>query len=253
MKVAVGQIVLALVIIGGGAVCLRAGRVAEGIADAQEQLALLRYGSLSGAYGGVEDSVGYARLVPWISDGVLSDVRRQRTAAEYWQARYTTLSVKRDSKGLVLEQDPTLLLVAANAGYRASQRDSATRDDLLHSLDASLKSYADVLKKDPALVDAAYNYEFVSKLRDAMVKVKTAAKPGAAAALVAQATKKTGHAEGAPLMVGDLPDGLTFYGWPGAPPPNADMGQFKLHVPMRPEERKAGEDAGTGGPKQRKG
>src|SRR5262245_14569138 len=99
MKLVAGQIVLALVILGAGAVCLRAGRVAAGIADVQERLALLRYGSLGSQYNGIEDSVGYARIVPWVNEGVLSDVRRQRTAAEYWQARYTTLSVKRDTKG----------------------------------------------------------------------------------------------------------------------------------------------------------
>lgn len=249
MKAILGQALLALAIGGAGAVSWRAGEVAGRMADAQQELALLRYSAPADEYGDIEDSVGYARLVPWVTNGVLSEVRRQRSSAEYWQARYTTMSLRRDTHGVVLEEDPALLLLAANASYRASQRDSADRQGLLHGLDVTLKSYADVLKKNPDLVDAAYNYEYVSRQRDALAKNRPP-KPGDAAA--ARTVRKPA-AEGTILMAGDLPDGPTVHGHPGAPPPNADMSQFKLHVPVRPEERKAGEDAGKGGPKVRKG
>jgi hypothetical protein len=54
-------------------------------------------------------------------------------------------------------------------------------------------------------------------------------------------------------MAGDLPDGRTVHGDPGAPPPNTDMSQFKMHIPIRPEERQGGSDAGQGKQKVRKG
>ena len=248
MKAILGQALVALVIVGAGALLWRAGQVAGRMADAQQDLALLRYNAPAADYGDIEQSVGYARLVPWVTNGVIGEVRRQRTAAEYWQSRYTTMSLQRDTHGVVLEDDPALLFLAANATYRASQRDNADRQGLLRGLDVTLKSYTDVLKKDPALVDAAYNYEYVSKLRDSIARPRPA-KPGEPKA----AAVRKPAPEGTVLMAGDLPDGVTLHGQPGAPPPNADMSQFKLHIPIRPEERKAGEEAGKGGPKQRKG
>ena len=249
MKMILGQTLLVLAIVGAGALFWRAGQVAGRMADAQEELALLQAGDPAEEYGGIEESVGYARLVPWVSDGVLSEVRRQRTASEYWQSRYTTMSVQRDTHGAVTEDDPALLLLAANATYRANQRDSADRQALLRGLDVAARSYSDVLKKSPGLVDAAYNYEFVVKQRNALAKTRPA-RPGD---LTPAGMPYKPAAEGTLLMAGDLPEGPTVHGQPGAPPPSADMSQFKLHIPVRPEERKAGEEAGKGGPKQRKG
>jgi hypothetical protein len=55
------------------------------------------------------------------------------------------------------------------------------------------------------------------------------------------------------VMAGDLPEGRTVHGEPGAPPPNTDMTQFKMHIPVRPDERQGGSDAGQGRQKVRKG
>jgi hypothetical protein len=55
------------------------------------------------------------------------------------------------------------------------------------------------------------------------------------------------------VMAGDLPEGRTVHGDPGAPPPNTDMTQFKMHIPVRPDERQGGSDAGQGKEKIRKG
>jgi hypothetical protein len=55
------------------------------------------------------------------------------------------------------------------------------------------------------------------------------------------------------VMAGDLPEGRTVHGDPGAPPPNTDMTQFKMHIPVRPDERQGGSDAGQGKQKIRKG
>jgi hypothetical protein len=54
-------------------------------------------------------------------------------------------------------------------------------------------------------------------------------------------------------MAGDLPEGRTVHGDPGAPPPATDMTQFKMHIPIRPDERQGGSDAGQGKQKIRKG
>ena len=114
-------------------------------------------------------------------------------------------------------------------------------------LDGAMKTYTELLKRDPDNVDAAYNFELMARLRDAASKAKPA--PPSKREDPARALQKlTGVA-----MAGDLPEGRTVHGEPGAPPPNTDMTQFKMHIPVRPDERQGGSDAGQGQKKIRKG
>ena len=82
--------------------------------------------------------------------------------------------------------DPDALLVQANAIFRVSQQ-AATRDDLLHGMDRAIKAYGELMRSptltcdgeetalsddsrrcDAVRSDAAYNLEYVSRLRDRM-------------------------------------------------------------------------------------
>ncbi len=66
--------------------------------------------------------------------------------------------------------DPSLLLVAANAAFRNSAPQVGDRKAAVERLDGVIQAYADVLRKDPNNADAAYNYEFVSQMRDTLAK-----------------------------------------------------------------------------------
>src|SRR5262249_10480423 len=148
---------------------------------------------------------------------------------------------RRDASGAAIEQRPGELALAANAGFRDSQRDPADRIAMLGRLDAAIKTYTELLKKNPNDVDAAYNFEYAVRLRDTVSKAKPPA-PGAKKEDPAKVVQKlTGV-----VMAGDLPEGRTIHGDPGAPPPNTDMTQFKMHIPVRPDERQGGSDAGQG-------
>ena len=118
---------------------------------------------------------------------------------------------------------------------------------MLRRLDGAMKTYTELLKRDPDNVDAAYNFELMVRLRDAASKAKPAA-PSKREDPARALQKPTGVA-----MAGDLPEGRTVHGEPGAPPPNTDMTQFKMHIPVRPDERQGGSDAGQGQKKIRKG
>ena len=79
--------------------------------------------------------------------------------------------------------------------------------------------------------DAAYNYEFVARLRDTLNKPR----PGAAATLpVAD-----------PL--------LTLHGHMGGPPKNVEMSKFKVMIPKQGDERQENQDAGKSSARQRRG
>jgi tetratricopeptide (TPR) repeat protein len=247
MKKVAGQVILALVLVGLGGALWMAGRLEGRVADAHEELALLRYAALDAEYGGIDEAMTLVRRVPWVVDSLVDDVEEHRAASDYWQAHYDALAPQRDASGAVIEQQPAVLAMAANAAYRTGQREGSDRQAMLRRLDSALKNYTELLKKDPNNVDAAYNYEYLVRLRETTSKTKPVP-PGKREDPAKLLKQLTGL-----VMAGDLPEGKTVHGDPGSPPPNTDMTQFKMHIPIRPDERQGGSDAGQGKVKIRKG
>ena len=136
---------------------------------------------------------------------------------------------------------------AAPAKIKGKRPPKEPKPKKTSALDAAVKAYTELLKKDPGNADAAYNFEYAIRLRDTVSKTRPAP-PGRKEDPSKAIQKLTGV-----QMAGDLPDGRTMHGDPGAPPPNTDMTQFKMHIPVRPDERQGGSDAGQGKQKVRKG
>ena len=247
MRKILGQAAIALVLFGFGYLSWSAGQLQNRMADAHEELAVLRYNAADAEYADLEAAMGLVSRVPWVADTLVTDVQGDRATGDYWQARYDALGPKRDAAGATIEQRPRELALAANAGFRTSQRESGDRQVMLRRLDQAVKTYTDVLKKNPGDADAAYNFEYIVRLRDTVSKSKPPA-PGKREDPAKLLQQPTGV-----VMAGDLPEGRTVHGDPGAPPPNTDMTQFKMHIPVRPDERQGGSDAGQGKEKVRKG
>jgi hypothetical protein len=142
---------------------------------------------------------------------------RLRPTAEYWRGNYSAVPA---------DADP---LLAANAAYRAALAPGGPAAAVVTRLDGVIKQYAEVVRNDPANEQAAYNYEFAVRYRAAV------AARGAAL----------------PPVVGDT--GATPHGIVGGPPAGRDQRQFKMMVPMRPDERQEAEEAGRAGRRIRKG
>lgn len=239
MKAVLGRAVVALVFFALGGAFLTASQLERRAAVAHQTLATLRYAEPASEYADIEQSVGYLSRVPWLTDAMLTDVRDHHASADYWQANYATLAPQRDATGGLTEKNPHRLFLAANAAYREAQVAAGDRAATLRQLDDVLKSYTDVLKISPEHMDAAYNFEYVVRLRDTLAKARGPVKPQPVA--------------GENETAGDLPAGSTLHGQPGAPPPGVSMSQFKMVVPMRPDERKEQPEAGKGPVKVRKG
>jgi hypothetical protein len=252
MKSALGPFVLAVVLtVAGGAVWL-AGHTETRLADAHKELVTLQYADAQRMGSAMEQSqsLGLERRVPVLGKAAEADARDLRAAAGYWRADYAAIAPQHDANGVITETDPSILLLNANAAFRGSQA-SGDRLDAVRRLDTVVKSYAEVLKApacgagdkacDGRAADAAFNYEYAIRTRDALAKQRGAA-PKTAAKVAAKAADDT-----------DLPSGPTLHGKPGAPPAAVDMNQFKIVIPKRGEERKDAPDAGKGGQKIRKG
>ncbi|HKB11299.1 MAG TPA: hypothetical protein VKD69_11605 [Vicinamibacterales bacterium] len=252
MKSALGPFVAAVLLALAGAVFWIAGQTENRLADVHKQLAMLRYADAADEGGTVEESLGFERRVPVVGHAVEADARDVRASAGYWQSDYSAVAPRKDANGVVTETDPGILLLAANAAFRGSQ---ATPDRLntVRKLDDVVRSYAEVLKAqgkecdvdlrtcEARAIDAAFNYEYAIRTREALARNRAPASPKKDVRVAAKATED------------DLPSGPTIHGRPGGPPPATDMNQFKIVIPKRGEERKDAPDAGKGGQKIRKG
>ena len=232
MKGTVVQFLGALMLAVVGAGLSAAGRLEERVAEMERRLATLQYSAPAEEYDRIERTVSYLTRLPWIASR-LTRVRESRATSEYWLRDYDPLAASRDTS-----RHTALRLVAANAAYRTAKLDNANRQALLRRLDGVIKGYAEVLKDRPTCRDAAYNYEFVARVR---------------AAVEARGNQRTASARPPAAPSADAPSGRTLHGERGALPQNADMSQFKMVMPKTGEERNTNPEAGKGNAKVRKG
>lgn len=216
MKSVASLVIIVVLLTGVGAVLWFASQAEARLAAAEYALVTLRYEraaeELDAARGtGVLDPI-VSRLGADATDSAL---------ARYWSGDYEALAEA--------EQE-SLKLLAANAEYRLLRSTGGTYQSFVARLDAIAKRYADILRTQPGNEDAAYNYEFVLRLRRAAMQAKQNI-PG----------------------LDPAARGITVHGLPGAPPKDSDAKKFKMIVPMMPDERQEAEEAGRSGRKVRKG
>jgi len=237
MKSMVGGTILAVLLFAVAAACWTEAHVTRRVADAHRRLATLHYD----AEDDIDGAVTVFNRLPWPGGEGASDVRRHRATVSYWMVRYDSLAELPLATGQQAVTDPSLLLVGANAAFRNSAPQEGDRKAAVERLDAVIQQYAEVLRKEPNAADAAYNYEFVSKMRDTLAKAPAKASPR---------DKKPAKTE---LVSVDLPTGPTVHGRPGAPPEGTPMSDFKTISPMRYDEREEQMDPGRGKEIKRKG
>ena len=241
MRTMAGQLILALVLFAAGAACWMEARLARRLAEAHQRLATVHYDTEDG----IDDTMTAVNRLPWPGESLVDDIGRHRAVVSYWRSQYRELMASLPSAGGnvgAVTNDPQIMLVAANAAFRASQANTADRPGTIARLDGVIQAYADALRRAPDSADASYNYEFVSRFRDVFARAKPQAR-GAAA-------EKTAPAAANASM--DLPAGPTIHGAPGGPPPSSSMERFKTITPLRFDEREQG-DPGRGAPARRKG
>jgi hypothetical protein len=222
------RLILAAVLVGAADVARRAAIAEERLADAQEELTIQPDAVTSATFDEVENELAFAGRIPLVGASLLDDVREQRAVAAYWNGDYASVAAIAPVGDDVESGEPDLMFLAANAAYRSTIQSRMERAALLRALDESLQRFGDVLEAAPSHTGAAYNYEFVARLRTALAR-------GRQGELLANETRPNMHGE-----EGDPPQGTK--------PP-----EFNVIVPLRPDERQEQFDAGVGGVTRRRG
>lgn len=149
----------------------------------------------------------------------------------YWRGDYAAVpTAEADLAPDSVSAD--FVFIAGNAAFRTVKGKHFGQQGA-QDLDPVLRIYTTLLKKSPGHIDAAYNYEYVVRLRNVLARMK----PG-------EAPKDGAGSEPAPPSV---------HGEKGDPPSNTPPDQFNVIVPLKPDERGELLKAGTSGPRQRKG
>jgi hypothetical protein len=221
----VRNVVGAVVVVGIGAGLWAAGQLQSRHATARRAFLMMRYAAPIEEYDAVEPIAGF------LPASSRDDLQTRRAESQYWLQQYSLLARPSDRERGDDADVPVAahLMVIANAAYREIA--GTLNEDRLERV---ARLYLDVLERDPERIDAAYNYEFIIRRRDALTRDRAAKRRPNASPAGPRAES-------------------TLHGTPGAAPAQTNMGDFKIIVPQRPEERRAQPDAGAGAAKVRKG
>ena len=210
-----GQALIVIVLVAAGAILWRSSEHERRLAAAERDLVTLKYDDAATA--AAQPGGRLAALLP--GSTVTSDAKALASTAGYWRGDYDAAIA-----------DPDAKLLAANATYRKIRQAGGSWQAVVGRMDNLVKQYAEIIRENPSNTEAAFNYEYVVRLRAVFAARKLAVPP-----YDARST------------------GMTIHGFEGAPPEESDMKKFKMIVPMRPDERLEAEKAGKGTTKVRKG
>lgn len=209
------QLIIVILLVVAGAVLWRASEHERRIAAAERDLVTLKYADAAAA--AAQPSGRLADLMPFST--AKTEQKTLASTAGYWTGDYDKAIENPDAK-----------LLAANGAFRKAREQGGSWQAVVGRLDTVVKQYAEILRDNPNNTEAAYNYEYVVRLRAVLAQRKLPVPP-----------------------VDAKINGLTIHGMEGAPPEEAEMKKFKMIVPMRPDERLEAEKAGKGTTKVRKG
>jgi hypothetical protein len=229
MKGILGFLIGALVLAAAGVAALVAGRFERHMADAQEYASTEQYEAARGSLAAAEAYVPYGQWLPRVGDDAGNEVRVRKAAIDYWQRNYdAVLPRETDPVGAVEGTTLELQTIVANAAYRAGQAAASDKPTRLQAYEEAIGAFQTVLKNEGWDADAAFNYEFLVRERDAFAK-----------------GQKRG---GTPP-----PEATGQFGNSGSPAQSSGAKKFEIYVPLNGNERTKSGEAGKGTINQRKG
>jgi hypothetical protein len=222
-------LIAAVVFVAVGVVALTASRLERELADVQEQTSTQQYALAQRSLDAADGRLRYARWVPRIGDTTMREVRARQAALQYWQGDYAkVLPAQAEPVAAVDESNAELQLVVANAAFRTRLKGVTDRTAAIQALNEAANGYLTVLKNNTWQEEAAFNYEYVIRLRDEVAKGRK--------------------------VPGEQPQLGMDLGESGAPSDSTSSKGFQIYVPLQGDEKSPeGGDAGKSGEKVRKG
>lgn len=228
MRRIAGYLIAAAVLAVAAAIAFGVGAFERRMADAEERLLTQRYDEAAAALTEAEDMAGYARWLPGAGARAARDLELYRASLQYYARRYqAVLPRDADPVGAVEPENVALRLVVANSAYRDGQGRAEGTAATLQMLDESIANYLAVLGGDTWDEHAAYNYEYLLRVRDELARGRRKALP-------------------------PPPEEDASLGAVGAPAETSTKG-FEIYIPLEGEERNEAAEAGKAAPKGRKG
>jgi hypothetical protein len=243
------RLLLAALLIAVAMMLWFASRLAADLAAGHERIATFRDTAPS------DDSASARPWTRWVRTTLDGESIHDVSTRNYWHRLYEPLTDVARSRE---HDDSASLLIAANATFRQMQREARGRTLTVDELDRALQAYAGVLKNGGFDRDAAWNYEYIARLRDVAAKEKPAgrqagARAGTASPVPGDTVRSTMGPQVAPDTGGGLPNGPTVHGRPGAHPPSTKGEEFEVITPMDYGDREAQPEPTPGVKRPRKG
>jgi hypothetical protein len=231
MRTFIAFVVVTIVLGVFGAACLGVSRLEGHMADAQQRLATLQYDAAKDSLAEAAQYADHARWVPWLGRDERQEIRARNAALQYWKKEFDVLvPAQAEPVAAVGDDNVELQLVVANAAYRLGQGRSKDKAATMKALEEAASGYLTVLKNNTWHTDAAFNYEYIVRLRDELAKGKQPPQPPK------DQTEESDNGES------------------GAPSPATTSKGFQIYIPLEQGEKNpAGGEAGKAAAKERKG
>ncbi len=147
------------------------------VARAEEALALSDLVAADAIYARLDKTVAAAG-VPWVFDAARADLRLRRSRVAYWQGNYAAIlqeTAAAEEQGRSVS--PALRFIRANARFRlaAGERD---REKVIQALGECIRDYAKIVEADPTFTAAAFNYEYLLRMRSDVAAGSRPVHPG---------------------------------------------------------------------------
>ena len=230
MRATIAFVGVAVVLALFGFAFLGVARLEGHMADAGQRLSTLQYEAAQESLTGAEQDANRSRFVPFLGTDARQEIRARQAAVQYWQRQYdVVLPAGAEPVAAVDEENVELQLVVANSEFRVKQTEFKDKTSTVKALEEAAAGYLTVLKNNTWHPDAAYNYEYIIRLRD-------------------QAAK--GSQPPPPQKNEEESDN----GESGAPTPATSQEGFQIYIPLEQGEKNpTGGEAGKASAKERKG
>jgi hypothetical protein len=150
-------------------VCLITALLEGDMAQGDKELSAANLAAADRYYSSALGRVSYFDRIPLMFSDARAEIVVNRAAIRYWQGDYVGLLADYPSlQSSMSDDDIRLGLVVAGSAYRVGQHRDVTSSEMLNSLDQAIGMYAQLLESDHRSYDAAFNYEFLIRLREAL-------------------------------------------------------------------------------------